>query len=571
MVNQEISKLFETIADALEFKGENRFRVNAYRRGATVVAQLAEDITILVAEKRLTDEPGIGKGLAHDVEQYLSEGRMDAYEAAMDGIPATLMELRSIGGLGPKRLALLHEKLGITDLDSLLAALDDGRVAGLSGMGEKSAANLLAGIEVAMRNRERMPLAEALALSHRVLAALADAVAVKKAVYAGSLRRCRETCGDLDLLVPAKKGEPIVRAFTRLPGVERVLAAGETKGSALFPGMRQVDLRVVAPESFGAALCYFTGSKEHNIRLREIARKLGLKVNEYGVWKGDTRVAGKTEEEVYDALGLPWIPPEMREDRGEIEAAREGTLPAVLTAREIRGDLHVHTTWSDGKGTVLEMVRAAKKRGYKYVAITDHSASAVYANGLDYKRWKEQAKEIEAARKKVPGIKVLHGMEVDITAEGGIDLPVEAHRRMDWLVASVHSGFRSNVTRRVLAAMDNPYVDAIGHPTGRLIGRRVGYEGYDIDAVIEKAAETGTCLELNANPQRLDLSAEHARRAVERGAMVVVNTDAHHPDGLADMEIGASAARRAWLTKEHVVNARPVSRIRKKARRKETS
>jgi DNA polymerase (family 10) len=261
----------------------------------------------------------------------------------------------------------------------------------------------------------------------------------------------------------------------------------------------------------------------------------------------------------------------MREDRGEIEAAREGRLPAVLERRDVRGDLHVHTTWSDGKGTVLEMVRAAKKRGYKYVAITDHSASAVYANGLDYKRWKEQSAEIAAAREKVPGIKVLHGMEVDITADGGIDLPVEAHRRMDWIVASVHSGFRRNVTTRVLKAMENPYVDAIGHPTGRLIGKRVGYEGYDIDAVIEKAAETGTCLELNASPQRLDLSAEHARRAAERGAMIVLNTDAHRPDTLADMDIGLAAARRAWLTREHVVNTRPVSRIRKRDRMKERS
>ena len=568
MVNQEISRLFDAIADALEFKGENRFRVNAYRRGARVIEQLGEDVTVLVAERRLTREPGIGKGLAKDVEQYLSEGKMDSYREAMEGIPPTLMELRSIAGMGPKRLALLHRELGITDLASLQAALADGRVAALPGMGERSAENLRRGLEQAVQNRRRMPIAEALALSRRVLDLLGRKVDVKRAVFAGSLRRCRDTCGDLDLLVPAKAGKPVVDAFTHLPGVERVLAAGDTKASVLFEGMRQVDLRVVPPDSFGAALCYFTGSKEHNVRLRELARKKGLKVNEYGVFRGRTRLAGKTEEEVYAALDLPWIPAEMREDRGEIEAAREGRLPVPLRLKDIRGDLHLHTDWSDGKASVLEMVRAARARGYRYVAVTDHSAAAVYAHGLDYARWKEQAKVIEAAREEIPDIRILHGMEVDITADGGIDLPVEAHQRLDWIVASVHSGFRNNVTERVLRAMENPYVDAIGHPTGRLIGRRSGYEGYDLEAVIEKAAETGTALELNASPHRLDLPPEVARRAAERGVRIVLGTDAHRPESLDDMELGVKAARRAWLTKEQVVNTRPVSRIRKKARRK---
>jgi DNA polymerase (family 10) len=345
-----------------------------------------------------------------------------------------------------------------------------------------------------------------------------------------------------------------------------VLASGDTKGSVLFEGGRQVDLRVVPPESFGAALCYFTGSKEHNVHLREIAKKQGLKVNEYGVFRGETRVAGKTEEDVYAALGLPWIPAELREDRGEIDAAREGRLPAVIAEKDVRGDLHMHTTWSDGRDSVLEMVRAAKAMGYAYVAVTDHSASAVYANGLTYARWKEQKAEIEAARAAVPGIHVLHGMEVDITADGAIDLPIEAHARLDWIVASVHAGFRNRVTERVLKAMENPHVDAIGHPTGRLIGKRTGYEGYDLEAVIEKAAATGTALELNASPERLDLSAESARLAAERGAPIVINTDAHSTATLEHMALGVRTARRAWLTKDQVVNARPVSRIRGKKR-----
>jgi DNA polymerase (family 10) len=566
MVNQEISRLFDAIADALEFKDQNRFRVNAYRRGARVVADLAEDITLLLAEKRLTDVPGIGKGLAADVAEYLSRGAMTALEEATAGIPRALLDLRAIGGLGPKRLAQMHRDLGIRDLASLEAALSSGAVAALPGFGPKLAENIRTGIDLLARNRERMPMAEALALSRRVLDALAVSIDVKKAVFAGSMRRCRETIGDLDLLVPAKSGAEIVRALTRLPGVERVLASGDTKGSVLFEGGRQVDLRVVPPESFGAALCYFTGSKEHNVHLREIAKKQGLKVNEYGVFRGETRVAGKTEEDVYAALGLPWIPAELREDRGEIDAAREGRLPAVIAEKDVRGDLHMHTTWSDGRDSVLEMVRAAKAMGYAYVAVTDHSASAVYANGLTYARWKEQKAEIEAARAAVPGIHVLHGMEVDITADGAIDLPIEAHARLDWIVASVHAGFRNRVTERVLKAMENPHVDAIGHPTGRLIGKRTGYEGYDLEAVIEKAAATGTALELNASPERLDLSAESARLAAERGAPIVINTDAHSTATLEHMALGVRTARRAWLTKDQVVNARPVSRIRGKKR-----
>jgi len=565
MVNQEISTLFEAVADALEFKGENRFRVNAYRRGARAVADLAEDVTVLVAEKRLTDVPGIGKGLAGDIDEYLSRGKMTAHEKAMEGVPRTLMELRAIGGLGPRRLALFHEKLGVTDLASLERALADGTLAALPGLGDRMAGNLREGVALYLRSRERMPVAEAVALARGVLAALGEKADVGKAAFAGSFRRGRETCGDLDLLVPARRnGAAIVEAFTALPGVERVLAAGETKGSVLFEGGRQVDLRVVAPECLGAALCYFTGSKEHNVRLREIAKKRGLKVNEYGVWKGEKRVAARTEEEVYAALELPWIPPEMRENRGEIEAAREGRLPEVVGTRDIRADLHVHTAWSDGKASVLEMVKAAAARGLKTVAITDHSAAATYAHGLTYARWKEQKKEIDAARKAVPGIRVLHGMEVDITADGGIDLPIEAQGKLDWIIASVHSGFRNRVTERMVKAMENPYVDAVAHPTGRLIGKRVGYEGQDLEAVIEKAAATGTCLELNAAPERLDLSAENARRAAEKGVTITLNTDSHTVAMLENLEWGVKTARRAWLTRAAILNTRPPTRIKRK-------
>ncbi len=563
MVNQEISRLFAAIADALEFKEENRFRVLAYRRGSEAVADLDMEVTVLLYEGRLTKVPGIGKGLAADISEYLSTHRMSAHARAMEGIPPRLLELKGISGLGPKRLALFYSELGVTDLWSLQRVLENGKLAELPGMGPRMVENLKRGIERYAQNRgDRMPIGEALELSRRVLAALGEKVDVSKAVYAGSLRRCRETCGDLDLLVPAKDTAEVVAAFTTLSGVEHVLAAGDTKGSVLFDGGRQVDLRVVPLKSLGAALCYFTGSKDHNVKLREIAKKRGLKVNEYGVFRGDEWIAGKAEKDVYAALDLPWIHPEMRENRGEIELARDGKLPDAVMERDIRGDLHVHTNWSNGTGDVVAMTRAARDRKLKYLAITDHSEAATYANGMSYERWKEQRAAVEAARKAVPGITILHGVEVDITADGDIDFPAEARGEPDWVVAGIHSGFRDNVTERVLKAMADPQVDAIAHPTGRLIGRREEYEGYDLDAVIEKAAETGTALELNASPERLDLSAEHARRAVGRGVRVVINSGAHDADALADLDLGVRVARRGWLTKNDIVNAGPVSRIR---------
>jgi len=346
--------------------------------------------------------------------------------------------------------------------------------------------------------------------------------------------------------------------------VERVLVAGDTKGSVLFDGGRQIDLRVVPAKSFGAALCYFTGSKDHNVKLREIAKKNGMKINEYGIFRGDEWIAGKTEKDMYAALDLPWIHPEMRENRGEIELARNGELPDLLKEKDIRGDLHVHTNWSNGADDVITMAQAARDRKLKYIAITDHSEAAAYANGMSYERWKEQRAAVEEARKAAEGITILHGIEVDIISGGEIDFPARAMDEPDWVVAAIHTGFRDNVTERVVKAMENPHVDAIAHPTGRLIGRREGYEGYDLDAVIEKAVETGTALELNASPERLDLSAEHARRAAGKGARIVISSGAHDADSLADLDLGVRVARRGWLTKKNILNAGPVSKIRKR-------
>lgn len=564
MVNQEISRLFGLIADALEFKGENRFRILAYRRGSEAVADLDEDVSVLVAEARLTEVPGIGKGLAADIAEYLSRNRMSAYETALAGVPRTLLELKGVSGLGPKRLALLHRELAITDLAGLERAIEEDRVAGVPGFGPKLVESLRRGVQRYVQSRERMTLGEALRLSREVLDRLGREVDTRRAVFAGSLRRCRETCGDLDLLIPSRKGGAVVAAFSRLDMVERVLAAGETKGSVLVDGGRQVDLRVVPADSLGAALCYFTGSKEHNVRLREIAKKRGLKINEYGVFRGEERIAGKTEKEVYAALDLPWIPPEMRENRGEIEAARNGTLPEALRFRQLRGDLHVHTSWSNGRDPVQDIVRAAAERGHHYLALTDHAASALHARGLTPERWEARAAEIERARREIPGVRVLHGLEVDIDQDGGIDLFPEAAARAEWIVAGVHAGFRNEVTARMLRAMDRPEVDAIVHPTGRLVDRRAGYEGFDLDAVLEKAARTGVCLELNADPDRLDLSAEEARRAAARGVRVLVSSGAHGASDLDRLELGAGLARRGWLTRGDVVNTGPLRSLRRK-------
>ena len=512
MINQEISELFAEIADALEFKDENRFRVLAYRRGSEALADLDEDLTVLLSEKRLTEVSGIGKGLAQDIAEYLAQHRMTAHEKAMEGIPPRLLGLLKLSGLGPKRLARLHFELGVSDVWTLKDVIQDGRLAALSGFGAKTADNLARSVERLAITQERIPMAEALQLTRSVLEDLGGRIPLSGATFAGSFRRGRETCGDLDLLVPSPEGSAVVKAFTEMAGVERVLAAGDTRGSVLIGG-RQVDLRVVPPESFGAALCYFTGSKDHNVRLREIAKKRGLKINEYGVFRDDACLGGLTENDVYAAIDLPWIPPEIREDRGEIEAAREGRLPDLVRREDVVGDFHVHTSAGEGGADVRTMTRKAAELGYRVLAITDHACSNVYPKGLTVDAWRAQRTDIDAARKEVPDVHVLHGMEVDIGLDGTINLPAEIRGDVEWVAAGIHAGFEDRVTERILAAMDDPDVDIIVHPTGRIVHKREGYAGLELERVFEKAKATGTALELNASPDRLDLPADVARRA----------------------------------------------------------
>ncbi|HET9232626.1 MAG TPA: DNA polymerase/3'-5' exonuclease PolX, partial [Candidatus Eisenbacteria bacterium] len=513
----------------------------------------------LLAEKRLLDVQGIGKGLAQDVAEYLAQHRMTSHEKAMEGIPPRLLQLLKLSGLGPKRLSRLHFELGVYDLWSLQEVIANGRLAALSGFGAKTAENLGRSVERMAKTAERIPMAEALALTRTVLDDLGKDVDVSRATFAGSFRRGRESCGDLDLLVPSEEGAKVVKAFVDMPSVERVLAAGDTRGSVLMGG-RQVDLRVVPPASFGAALCYFTGSKDHNVRLREIAKKRGLKINEYGVFRDDACLGGLTEEEVYAAIDLPWIPPEIREDRGEIEAAREGRVPDLVQREDVQGDFHLHTSAGDGGADVAAMARKAAEMGYRVIAITDHALSNLYPNGLSAEAWRRERKNIEAAQREVPDVRVLHGMEVDIGLDGAIDLPSDIRAEVEWVAAGIHAGFEDRVTERMLQAMENPDVDVIVHPTGRIVHKREGYAALDLERIFEKAKATGTALELNASPDRIDLPADAARRAGERGVRLVFGSDARSPEEMDYMEVGIRTARRGWVTREHGRTELPVAR-----------
>lgn len=559
MKNGEIARIFEELADLLEYEGESVFKLNAYRKGARVVRDLTEDIEAVAREGRLKELSGIGDALAKKILEYVETGRMSRYEEARAAVPPGILDIMRLPGLGPKTAALLHRHLKISTLSELEEAARNGRIRELGGMGEKKEENILRSLEKMAAGGQRMLLGEALPLVERLIAELRRK-GIDPVVYAGSLRRMRETIGDLDILAASSDGPAAVHAFCRLPEVAEVLAEGPTKGSVLTKAGRQVDLRVVDPSSFGAALQYFTGSKSHNVRLRDLAKRMKLKVNEYGLFDGERRVAGESEEGMYEALGLAWIPPELREDRGEIDAAAVKRLPALVEASDIRGDLHAHTNWSDGRAEIEDMARAAKARGYEYLAISDHSKALKIFGGLTAERLADQIEAVREAARRVPGIRLLTGIEVDIKSDGSLDLPDAVLATLDVVTASVHSGFkqgRAQMTERILGAVRNPHVDVIGHPTGRLIGSRDPYE-VDLDAVIREAARCGKALEVNSHPERLDLNDQGCRRAKELGARIVINTDAHDTDQLDTMRFGVATARRGWIERADVVNALPL-------------
>ncbi|HET8575647.1 MAG TPA: DNA polymerase/3'-5' exonuclease PolX [Methylomirabilota bacterium] len=565
MKNFEIARQFDLMADLLEIKGENPFRIRAYRRAAQNLESLTEDVEALVAEDRLDGVPGIGKDLAAKIAEYLETGQMGAIEEEKKGIPAGVVELMNVPGVGPKTAKLLYEKAGVHDVGKLEELAKAGRLKGLPGIQAKTEANILRGIAVVRQGQARMLLGRALPLAEELAHALERVKEVKQLSLAGSIRRRKETVGDIDILATSAKPEKIMDAFVRLPQVADVLERGGTKASIRHREGIQVDLRVVEPETFGAALVYFTGSKQHNIRIREMAQKKGLKISEYGVFRESTgrRVAGKTEEEVYSAVGLPWIPPELREDAGEIEAALKRRLPELVELDDIRGDLHDHTHASDGHHSIEALVEKARERGYEYIVVSDHSRSATIARGLSVEALRAHVKKIRAVQEKFRGITILAGSECDILADGSMDYPDEVLAGLDLVLAAVHARFkqpRAEMTRRICRALENPYVSILAHPTGRLIGERDAYD-VDLDAVFRTAKRHGKAVEINCYPQRLDLNDVHARRAAELGVLIAINTDTHFLDHLENVQLGVATARRAWIGPAQVINAWPLKKL----------
>ena len=549
--NKELAKILNRIADFLELKGELVYKINAYRRAARAIESISTDIEEIYRQGRLYEIPGVGERIAKKIEEFVKTGTIRKYEELKREFPEELAELLDVPYLGPKTLKLAYEKLGVKSLRDLQRVLEDGSLEKLPGMGPKKVENIKKGLQLYLKGNDRMLLGEALEVAEYVISQLEKLCS--RIAYAGSLRRMKETIGDIDVLAVGNPGE-IMDAFTGMDRVTEIIAKGDTKSSVLI-GTTQVDLRVVEEHQWGAALQYFTGSKEHNIKLREIAKEKGLKINEYGVFEVATgrRIAGETEEEVYQTLGLCFIPPELREDRGEIEAALEGKLPDLVPYEGIKGDLHVHSNWSDGGFSIERIALEAKSLGYKYIAITDHSKSVKIAHGLDEERLLKQMEEIESLNERLKGIRILKGIEVDILPDGSLDLSDEVLSKLDWVVASIHSRFNEDATERLIAAIRNPYVCCIGHPSGRMLFQRDGYP-VDWDRVFEEAAKTGTCLEINAHQDRLDLNDLLVKRAKEFGVKFAIGTDAHHIGQFWMMKLGIGVARRGWLTVDDVVN-----------------
>ena len=566
MNNRQLAETFELIANLLEIRGEIVYKTLAYRKAAESLLSLSSQASEYWKEGRLREIPGVGEAIAEKIDELLRTGKLEFLEKLKKEVPPALAEWLPVPGLGPKKAALIWKTLGITSLTELEKAAREGKLRDLPGMGAKSEQQILTGIESLARRSKRIPLGRAWPLAQEICAFLKQVDGVVDAQPAGSLRRMRSTVGDLDILVAAQDSAAVMKAFVGQPRVERVLGQGGTKASIEFSDGLRAQLWVHPPERFGTALVYATGSKEHNVRLREIALAKGLSLSEHSFApvKGGEEILCATEEEVYKTLGLPWIPPELREDRGEIQAAKANKLPKLIELKDIKADLQTHTDWSDGKLTVLEMAQVAAKRGLKVIAFTDHSVSLGVTNGLSIERHKQQAAEIRKAQKKLGDkILILHASEVEIKADGTLDYPDAFLATLDLVLASLHTSLsqpREKVTARVLNAIQNPNVDIIGHPTGRLIPDREGAD-LDMDAVLKAAAKSGVALEINAHPSRLDLDDIHARRAKELGIPISINTDSHSEQDFEMLFYGVAIARRAWLEKGDVINCWPAKKL----------
>lgn len=557
--NAEIARIFETYATLLEIEGANPFRVRAYRNAARTIEGLPQEAAALVAAgEDLSELPGIGKDLAGKIKEIVETGELKALEDIERKVPKELAELTALPGLGPKRVQVLHERLDIDNLEDLERAVRAGKLHGLEGFGAKTEAKIVKEIERHRAAGTRTKLITAEAVAEPLLEYLQATKGVKQAIVAGSYRRRKDTVGDLDILVTAGRGSAVMDRFVDYDEVGEVVSKGSTRSTVLLRSGLQVDLRVVADASYGAALVYFTGSKAHNIAIRTIAVKKGLKINEYGVFRGEKRVAGASEREVYKQIGLPLIAPELREDRGEIEAAPKGRLPKLVTIDDIRGDLHTHTKASDGRYTAEEMALAAKERGYEYLAISDHSKRVTIAKGLDAKRLARQIEEIDRLNDKLKGIRLLKSAEVDILDDGKLDLPDSILKALDLRVCAVHYKFGLPVekqTERIIRAMDNMYFNIFAHPTGRLMGEREAY-AVDMERLMAAALERGCFLEVNGQPERMDLDDMHCKMAKDMGLKLAISTDAHTTANLGYMRFGVGQARRGWLEPGDVINTR---------------
>ncbi|MDD5005821.1 MAG: DNA polymerase/3'-5' exonuclease PolX [Candidatus Omnitrophica bacterium] len=566
MKNLEISRIFHSIAQILEIKGENIFRIRAYERAALALEGI-DNIEDYANEDKLTDIPGIGQDLAAKIKEYLSSGKISYFEDLKEEIPEGILELLKVPSIGPKTAKLLYEKLKIKNISMLEKFAKEGKLLGLEGVKEKTVENILKGIAIVKRGSERLDIASACEIADRFIKELNSLKEVKRIEVAGSLRRMKETVKDIDILAISGKPQKVMDAFCGCGEVKEITAKGITKSSVLSKDGTQVDLRVVKADSFGAALMYFTGSKSHNIKLRTLAVRKGWKINEYGVFSVKTKkcLASKTEEEIYDLLGMRYIEPELREDTGEIEAALKNKLPKLIQLNDIKGDLHVHSNYSDGKNTIAEIAQACKSKGYEYVAVSDHSEALKVAGGLSLSDLKRKKNEIDKLNKKMKNFVIFYGSEIEIDSSGNLDYNNAILQEFDFVIAAIHSGFKQSkeqLTRRIVKACRNPNVDIIAHPTGRLWGTRDSYE-LDFEEVFKAAKDTNTALEINGFPNRLDLADTLIRAAKEKGVKFAIDTDSHMTEHLDYMKFGVAMARRGWLQKEDVVNTLSLKQILK--------
>jgi DNA polymerase (family 10) len=568
MENHEIAAVFEEISNLMRLLQDDpkwNWKSIAYDRAKRSIEGYPERLEDIARdpERKLTDIPGIGEDLAKKIVELVETGKCDYHQQQLKKVPRSLLDLLQLQTVGPQKVRLFSKELGVKSVDDLEAAAKAGRLQDLPGMSVKSEQNVLKAIQAFRRASGRFRLDTAFETAEELTAYVRKFKGVSQITPAGSVRRGRETVGDLDLLVIGRDHPGIADHFVKFPGVARILAKGEDKVTVKLKNEMQVDVRMLDPASYGAALAYFTGSKEHNVALRDRAKRRGWKLNEYGLFQGDKAIAGRTEEEIYEKLGLEWIPPELRENMGEIEAAEQGHLPKLVELKDIRGDLQMHTTASDGHSSAEEMAEAAKKLGYQYILITDHSKAVTIANGLDEKRAVENIRRIEAARKKVKDIEIWAGAEVDILADGRLDYPDRLLKQFDIVLVSVHSRMTQpgeEMTERLLKALRNPYVRILGHPTGRQILRREPFN-FDIERVFAEAQKLGVILELNGNPERLDLCDRHVKLARDRGMKIIISTDAHRPEHFQFMRYGVMTARRGWMEKKNILNTYPPERL----------